>query len=88
MAIELQHEANMDGSKLEAEVVTAGEKTYHDVLLGLLKRLLVSDTFKLVALLDKASVLGLNLALLLHDLGDLFAHHLGHLLAHVVLQHL
>ena len=57
-------------------------------MLGFLEALLVSDTFKLVALLNKTGILGFYLALLLHDLGDLLAHHLGHLLAHVVLQHL
>ena len=57
-------------------------------MLGFLEALLVGDTFKLVTLLNKPSILGFYLALLLHDLGDLFAHHLRHFLAHVVLQHL
>ena len=60
--------------------------TYRDVLLGLREAVLVGDTFQLVALPDEASILHLDLALLLHDLGDLLAHHLRHFFAHIILQ--
>ena len=64
-----------------------GEKTsYHDILFGLLKALLVRDALELVTLLDQLSVLKLDLVLLLHDLGDLLRHHVGHLLTHIILQ--
>ena len=55
-------------------------------MLGLLKTVLVGDALELVTLLDKASILKLDVALLLHDLGDLLRLHLGHLIAHIVLQ--
>ena len=63
-------------------------QTYHDVLLGLLETVFVGDAFELVTLLDETCILHLDIALLFHDLGDLFRHHLRHFLAHVVLKHL
>ena len=61
--------------------------TYHDLILGLRELLLVADALQLLALLDEAGILHLKFPLLIHDLGDLLTHHLGHLLANVVLQH-
>ena len=62
------------------------EGTYHDFSLGLLKLVLVGDALELVALLDESGVFHLDHALLVHDLGDLFRHHLRHLFSHVVFQ--
>ena len=61
--------------------------TYHDLLLGLFKSVLVGDAFELVTLVNKASILSLNVALLFHDFGDFFRHHFSHLLAHIVFEH-
>ena len=47
-------------------------QTYHDVLLGLLETVFVGDAFELVTLLDETCILHLDIALLFHDLGDLF----------------
>lgn len=59
---------------------------HHDSLLGLRQFVLIGDALELVSLLHESSILSLNVALLLHHLGDLFAHHLGHFFTHVVFQ--
>ena len=60
--------------------------TYLDVLLSLLKFMLVCDAFQLVSLLYQSCVLHLDLSLLVHDLGDFFAHTFRHFFTNIILK--
>ena len=50
-----------------------------------MESVLVADAFEGTSLSDKPSVGLLHVSLLVHDLGDFFTHHLGHLLTHIIL---
>ena len=75
---------NRNGIAKLTDIITE-TKTYHNLLLCLLELMLVCDALQLVTLLHQTCVLHFNLALLVHDFGNLVAHTFRHFFTNIVL---